>query len=360
MLSGFETQWGLLPTGFPKQNRTRNVNQNAGTLLGVRTIWFTKMLTKAGLAVLDVLHAGRDATAQELATETGYSRKQVYRVVNDLLDTGVLSESRAQHNQRVVRATDDPVVESYRHLTSNLGHVDWAALLSPATMQVCWYLDEPRRVTTIADRLGITRQAVHKALSPLKHRAMLAPAGPAYALADDLHPVLEFINTVVTHEHRNRVRRLAPGATIAWCDPKRALVHGHTAKDTDSLQSADDWDVTGLARFQTYGLQFFLASEPAFWYAPDDDLSPADIVCHTLVRTADSRRVSYAMLLIEQVGIEQEPLTETATWYDLESTIPQMYRLIDEGTDATEAMESGSHLPSAHEYAALKDQYGVA
>ncbi|KAB7519133.1 MarR family transcriptional regulator [Halosegnis rubeus] len=317
------------------------------------------MLTKAGLAILDVLSLGGDVTAQELAAETGYSRKQVYRVVDDLLDKGVLDESRAQHNQRVLRASDDPIVEAYRNLISNLGHVDWADLLSPATIQVCWYLDEPRRITTIADRLGITRQAVHKALSPLKNRAMLAPAGPEYALADDLHPLLEFANTVVRHGHRNRVRRLAPSATIAWCDPKRALVQVQTSEDTEKLQNADDWDVTGLAEFQAYGLQFFLAGEPAFWYAPDDDLTLADIVCHTLVLNTDSRRVSYAMLLIEQERIEQETLTETATWYGLDSMIPRMYRLIDEGTDADDEMEAGSPLPSAQEYAALKDQYGV-
>lgn len=318
------------------------------------------MLTKAGLAMLDVLRSGRDATVRELATETGYSRKQVYRVVDDLLEAGVLSESRAHHNQRVVRATDHPVVETYRHLTSNLGHVDWPDLLSPATLRVCWYLDEPRRVTTIATRLGITRQAVHKALSPLQNRAMLAPAGPEYALADDLQPLLEFTNAVIRDEHRNRVRQRAPSATIAWCDPKRALVRVQNAEDTARLQEADDWNVTGLAKFRAYGLQFFLAGEPAFWYAPDDDLTPADVVCHTLVSNTDSRRVSYAMLLIEQERIEQEPLTETATWYGLGSTIHAMYRLINEGTDATDELETEPPLPSAHEYEMLKDQYGVA
>ncbi len=318
------------------------------------------MLTKAGLAILDLLSSGGDATAQELAAETGYSRKQVYRVVDDLLDKGVLDKSRAKHNQRVLRASDDPIVEAYRGLTSDLGHVDWADLLSPATIQVCWYLDEPRRITTIADRLGITRQAVHKALSPLKDRAMLAPAGPEYALADDLHPLLEFANTVIRHGHRDRVRQLAPSATIAWCDPKRALVQVQTSKDTEKLQDADDWDVTGLAAFQAYGLQFFLAGEPAFWYAPDDDLTPADIICHTLTLNTDSRRVSYAMLLIEQERIEQETLTETATWYGLSSTIPRMYRLIDEDIDADDEMAAESPLPSAQEYAVLKDQYGVA
>jgi len=135
------------------------------------------MLSGTALEILDVLCSQWDATAKELAAETGHSRKQIYRVVDDLLEANLVDESRQHHNQRVVRATDDAVVEAYRHLTSKLSHVDWSKLLSPATIRVGWYLDEPRRITAIADRLGITRQAVHKALGPLKNRAMLAPSG---------------------------------------------------------------------------------------------------------------------------------------------------------------------------------------
>ncbi|ELZ21075.1 hypothetical protein C475_18993 [Halosimplex carlsbadense 2-9-1] len=109
-----------------------------------------------------------------------------------------------------------------------------------------------------------------------------------------------------------------------------------------------------------YGLQFFLAGEPAFWYAPDDDLTSAEVVCHTLALDADSRRVSYAMLLIETEQIDREALTETATWYDMESMISSMCQFIDEDFDTMEGTERGVPLPSAEEYAALKDQYGVA
>ncbi|MFK5604656.1 helix-turn-helix domain-containing protein [Haloferax volcanii] len=316
------------------------------------------MLSKTGIAVLDALSSGREATARELAADTGNSRKQVYRVVDEMIEAGLVRETRGHHNLRVVRATDDPVVEAYRRLASKLGHVAWPELLSPATVRVCWFLDEPRRVTAIADRLGITRQAVHKALSPLKNRAMLAPSGPEYALADDLRPLLEFARALVAHEHRVRVRALAPSATVEWCDPKRALVRVHDPEDTDTLQSAENWELTGLARFRAYGLRFFLAGEPAFWYAPDEPLTPAEVVCHTLVLDADSRRASYALLLIEQKRIDREALTETATWYGVEQTISQMYAFLDEGVDADD--EGGVRLPSPGEYAALKDQYGVA
>ncbi|ELZ20823.1 hypothetical protein C475_19528 [Halosimplex carlsbadense 2-9-1] len=315
------------------------------------------MLTEAGLAVIGALHTGREATVAELAADTEYSQAHLYDILDDLLGAGLLDERRGPSNQRVVRVTNHPVVEAYRTLQADLGHVDWADLLSPSTLRVCWYLDEPRRVAEIADRLDRTRQAVHKALSPLMHRAMLSPSGPEYALNKELAPLLSFARAVVRHEHRSRVREVAPSAVVEWCDPSRALVRVQNSEDTDALEVASEWQLTGLARFAEYGLQFFLADKPVFWYAPEEELTPAEVVCHTLVLDSGSRRVSYAMLLIEQLDIDQETLTETARWYELEAAVTAMYPPLQGAFDAS--AESSVVLPSEAEYAALKAQYGV-
>ena len=316
------------------------------------------MLTKAGLAVIDALATGREATAVDLAAETDYSRAHLYDVLDALVDAGLLVERRGPNNQRQIRLADHPVVEAYRTLHSELGHVEWADLLSPATLRVCWYLDEPRRVSAIAERLDITRQGVHKALSPLKHRAMLAPSGPEYALGEDLAPLLAFARAVVRHEHRSRVRALAPSATVEWCDPERALVCVQTRADTDGLEAAPDWELTGLARFEAYGLQFFLAGEPAFWYAPDAALTPAEVVCHTLALDRGARRVSYAMLLIEHLDIDQETLMDTAQRYDLDAVVAAMSQSLQGTFDVADDVPIA--LPSEAEFTALKAQYGVS
>ena len=316
------------------------------------------MVSRAGLAVIDVLSTGRRATPAALAKETEYSQSHIYEVLDNLLEAGILAEKRGPNNQRKVRVADHPVVEAYRRLQSELSHVKWADLLSPATLRVCWFLDEPRRVTDIAERLNITRQAVHKALSPLKDRAMLSPSGPEYAVSDDLAPLLSFTQTVVTFEHRSRSREIAPSATIEWCDPKRALIRVQTAEDTAALLDAPDWQVTGLGRFEEYGLQFFLAGEPAFWYAPNEELTPVDIVCHTLVLDSGSRRVSYTMLLIDKLDIDRERLTDTATWYDIEATVTTMCQAVQGEFDGSQ--DPPVVLPSESEYIALKEQYGVA
>lgn len=316
------------------------------------------MLTRAGIAVIDALSSGRDATPADLADETGYSQAHMYEVLDELRTAGLLDEARGPNNLRRVQLATHPVIEAYRTLRSTLSHIPWAEILTPANLRVCWFLDEPRRLAEIADRLDVTRQAVHNAISPLKHRAMLAPAGPEYALHDELSPLLAFAEAVVTAEHRSRTRTIAPSATVEWCDPKRALVRIQTAADTDALQRASAWRRTGLAKYGDYGLQFFLASEPAFWYAPDEELDPADVVCHTLLLESGPRRVSYSMLVIETCDIHQETLTDLATWYDLEPVVTAMYRALREGFEGS--AEVPVDLPTESAYQALKNQYGVS
>ena len=314
------------------------------------------MLSSAGLAVLGVLHNGGAATPAELAVATEHSQKHLYEVLDTLMSAGILTESRGNKNQRRVQVTEHPVVEAYRALQANLGHVDWAALLSPATIRVCWYLDEPRRVTEIASRLDITRQGVYNALNPLKGRALLSPSGPKYALSAELDPLLGFVRAVVRHDHHQRLQDCAPSALIEWCDPKRALVSVQTPDDTDALQSASEWQLTGLARFQEYGLQFYLGGEPAFWYGPDAELTPAQVVCHTLIRDHGSRHVSYGMVLCAHLDLDRETMVDTARWYNLEPVVTAMYRALDGDFD----ISTDIPLPSKREFVALKEQYGVA
>lgn len=315
------------------------------------------MLTNAALAVVAALTGGREATVADLASATEYSKPHLYDVVDELLDDGLLEARRGPNNNRSLRLTDHPVADAYRTLAAALPHVEWADLLSPATLRVCWFLDEPHRVSEIASRLQIARQNVHKALAPLKNRAMLSPSGPAYALSEDLKPLHTFARAVIRHGHHSRARAVAPSATIEWCDPLRALIRVQTSADTATLTNDSEWQVTGLARFADYDLQFFLADEPTFWYGPAGTLSPADVVCHTLVRDSGSRRVSYAMLVIEQEEIDQMELTQLAHWYELEATVTAIYRWLEDGP--AEPTDAPIVLPSTQEYTALKEQYGV-
>jgi hypothetical protein len=110
------------------------------------------VFTNAGIALIDALHDGREATVHELVDETGLSASQIYRTADELHTAGLTAESRAHHNQRILRVTGHPVIEAYRNLVSKLGHVDWPDLLSPATIRICWLLDSrPRDAHNVFD-----------------------------------------------------------------------------------------------------------------------------------------------------------------------------------------------------------------
>jgi len=290
------------------------------------------MLTKAGLAVIGALSTGREATAADLAMETEYSQTHLYDVLDELLESGLLAEHRGANNQREVSLTDHPVVEAYRALRSNSDTLNGPTFSRRLHSGYAGISTSP----DVCLRLPSDSRLLGKASTRRCHRSSIArcyPLRPRVRVGEDLSPLLTFARAVVRHEHRSRVRGLAPSATVEWCDPKRALVRVQTAEDTEALEAATDWQLTGLARFAEYGLQFFLAGEPAFWYAPDEELTPGEVVCHTLALDSGSRRVSYAMLLIEALDIDQETLTDTATWYDLETTVAAMYQALQEGVE---------------------------
>ena len=64
------------------------------------------------------------------------------------------------------------------------------------------------------------------------------------------------------------------------------------------------------------------------------------------------------MLLIGKLDIDQKTLTNTATWYGLESTVAAMYQALQ--GSVTDADEIPVVLPSESEFITLKEQYGVA
>jgi acyl-coenzyme A synthetase/AMP-(fatty) acid ligase len=62
--------------------------------------------------------------------------------------------------------------------------------------------------------------------------------------------------------------------------------------------------------------------------------------------------------LIEKLNIEQESLTEMATWYDLEKAVAAMYQCLHDEFKGSD--DVSIFLPSESEFSALKEQYGVS
>lgn len=310
--------------------------------------------TPAGLEVLLAVAEDPGSDLGTLTDRLGRSRRHLNRVVSALTDAGHLTETSTATGARQFGLGNSTVATRCRELCTQHQHVEWAALLTPHRLDVCWYLDESRRVSAIATSLDCTRQYVSQAVRALKRRGMLAETGPDYRLREEFRPLVAFARAVVRAAHRQAAGEHAPDVMVEWCDPRRALVVPATAAGSDGLADAEEWAVTGLARFADYGLQFHLGGQPSFWRdTTGQPLTAADVCCHSLVRRADSRRLSYALLLIESEDIAPDTLEAAAARYGVEAAVDGLLTAAIEGVDATD-------LPlSASEYDQLRAQYEV-
>lgn len=314
------------------------------------------MITSGELNVLEATLDFRVTTVDDITAHTGYSRGHVYRLVDSLEEKRLIEEENESTNRRLVTPLPVATVESYRELRVRHSHVDWPSLLTPALLRSTALLNEPRRVSTIAERLDISRQAAHNTLRTLGDRAMLSGGGPKYAIREDMKELWHFACDAVVHEHRLRARSLSPSATIRWGDPLRAVVNVHTGTDADALDAHSNWSVTGLAGFREYGLTYYLPGQPTFWYGPDHPAPLEELVCHALLVDQGIRRTGACMLLIESESIQRENLMEEAEWYNLTQEIEAIYGAIEDGEFGNFGQ---NFLPSSNEYDDWKTQYGV-
>lgn len=316
------------------------------------------MLSHTALTIFDVLCTTPTATPETLAEETTHDIPEIERTINTLLETDLLKQTPTTAVQLAVH----PVTEAYRTLNATAGHIDWPELLTPAAITLCWYLNTPTPLTPIANRLNTPEKTLRNTLEPLQHQAIITTpqshtTEQLYTLANNLNTALHaFLTELIRDTHRRRVRSYAPTATIPWCDPQRALVHPHTRTDTQTLTEHPEWNLTGLAKFTDYNLQFFLATEPCFWYAPTEP-TIADIACHTLLLEADSRRTKYTLLLLDSQHISENTAVETATWYDLNTEITALYDFLHNRPITTDPQTIS--LPTKHAYTELKTQYNI-
>lgn len=306
------------------------------------------MISPTALGVVDYLVFHAEATVDELAAATGQPIDDVPETLDSLNDYSLVSTSR-DDDERLATLADHAVNHAYADFITKHSHVDWPDFLDPDIIRVCWFLDEPRRAEYIADRLGVADRRVHDAIQRLNDRAMLDPAGPEYALTDDLRSLHAFAAALFAHDHRQRLHDAAPTARLRWCDPVNALTRAVTPDDTDALLADDDWHLTGLAAYRDHGLKFYLAGEPAFWYG--DPLDGADLVAHTLALDDDARHAGYAMLLIAHLELDGDPLRDTARPLGRVDHIDALLDALDGNYDADHP------LPSPHEYDELRDQY---
>ncbi|TKX72369.1 MarR family transcriptional regulator [Halorubrum sp. GN11_10-6_MGM] len=304
------------------------------------------MLRRIELEVLATIDRGD--TISELATKLDHSESYLSRGVGDLVEKGLVYTERDGRRKRVV-PSDSRAVELYQDLVRQYSHIDFPELLTGKTLEVLYYLDEPRTVAEIAEQSDNYRNTVNRVLKRFRDRGLVGTDDGRYDFNADFDRLHEFARQLTHHLHRQRLEAVASKGTILWEDYDEFLAQAETEIDANGFYE------TGLARFASFDLQFLLTDHRYYVYSEEPDaLSPAELCCHTLLVDDGSRYRSYCLLLLSHVDVDEDDLRTQAAKYDLEDKIIALLRYLETHGDVRD-----DRLPEWDEFQKLATEYEI-
>ncbi|PSQ30110.1 transcriptional regulator TrmB [Halobacteriales archaeon SW_6_65_46] len=304
------------------------------------------MLRRIELEVLATVDRGD--TISELATKLDHSESYLSRAVADLVEKGLIYTERDGRRKRVV-PSDALAVELYQDLVRQHSHIEFPELLTGKALEVLYYLDQPRTVAEIADRSDNYRNTINRVLKRFRNRGLVGTDDGRYEFNADFDRLHEFARELAHHLHRHRLEAVAPKGTILWEDYDEFLAQAETEID------ANEFHETGLAQFAAFDLQFLLTDRRYYRYSEDlDEVSPAELCCHTLLIDDGSRHRSYCLLLLSHVDVDEEDLRAQAATYGLEDEIDALLRYLE-----THGEIGDDRLPEWDEFQELAAGYEV-
>ncbi len=304
------------------------------------------MLRRIELEVLATVERGD--TISELATKLDHSESYLSRAVGDLVEKRLVYTER-DGRRKCVTPSDSRAVEIYQDLVRQHSHIDFPELLTGKALEVLYYLDQPRTVTDVAERSGNYRNTVNRILKRLRDRGLVGTDDSCYHFNGDFDRLHKFARELVHHLHRQRLESVGPNGTILWRDYDEFL------SQTEIEIEAENFHETGLARFAAFDLQFLLTRHRYYLYSEDlEEVSPAELCCHTLLIDDGSRHHSYCLLLLSHVDIDKSDLREQAAKYGLDDEIDTLLRYLE-----TQGAADSDRLPEWDEFQKLAADYEV-
>lgn len=305
------------------------------------------MYTEAEFRVLAA--ARSEPTVSALAKDLDRSVNYVSELLDRLEEEGLTYTTRVGKTKHVYRS-GARAIELFDKFVQRYPHIPFPELLGGATLRVLYHLDSPASATTLADRAGVHRSTVYRSLSPLRHRGIVYQDDGRFALNDEFEELATLAREFAHHRNRNRVEAHVDTYALLWESLDEFLVQ------TDEPIEADAFHVTGPERFQAYDLPLLARQRRYYLYSEStDEISPADLCCHTLVIGDDTRSRSYCLLLLSKVDVDRDELLDVAAQYDVEDSVRSLVEYLD--TDGETRTET---LPTWDEFRNLADEYGIA
>lgn len=302
------------------------------------------MLSRAELGTLQSLNS--EKTVSELSEELDYSLSYTSEVVSKLEGKGLI-ETRKKGRQKRVSTSESRATELYLNLVQSHGHVDWAELLSGKAVEILYYLGEPTSVSEVAEKTDNYRATVHRILKEFINRGIVQEQDNQYRLNEEFLSVNDFAEEYFHQIHKEITSSSLPAESdslqetkhetrlnnfekenafydILWENPQSFLLSTNENLRIDS----SEFYPTGPERFQEYGIELVPTNKRYYFYDEDiDDISPQELVCHTLLIDDGTRYRTYCLLLIEKEGIHEE-VQEASKKYGIEELVNSLIRYL--------------------------------
>jgi len=192
------------------------------------------------------------------------------------------------------------------------------------------------------------RNTVNRVLKRFRNCGLVGTDDGRYDFNGDFDRLHEFARELAHHLHRQRLESVAPKGTILWEDHDKFLAQTETEIDAEGFHE------TGLARFAAFDLQFLLTDHRYYLYSEHvEEISSAELCCHTLLIDDDSRYRSYCLLLLSHVDVDEDDLRERAAKYGLEDEIDALLQYLETHGG------SGRPSPRVVEFQELAAEYEI-
>ena len=315
------------------------------------------MISKSQLQLLSYIinYSDQGMSISTLAGRLGWSVGHTSRAVSELETRGCVRTRDAGH-QKLVTLTDIEPVEQLETLVSEYSHVDFPNLIAGSGLQLLYYLDRHRTATELAEVSDVSRATVYRRLDDLQAVGIIGKSTSHYQLNDPFSTLPSIARGLVHHKHRREAERYADGVSIVWETHNEYLFA--CKGDIDS----DEFHLTGPSLFAEFDIPLITRSRRHYFRRPRiTTVSPAELVCHTLLIDDDPRYRIYCLLLIKQEEIGRGTLKERAQHYDPEADI-DLLAVVDELIEylEVEGAVTSDRLPSWEDFKSTAADYEIS
>ena len=301
-----------------------------------------------------VVGSGSEVGISTLADQLDWSAGHTSRIVSELEAYGYV-QTKQSGRQKLVSPTDIEPIEQLEGLLAEYSHMDLSDLIAGAGLLVLYYLDQGRTATELAELSGVSQATIYRRLDNFQRVGVVGKSKSWYRLNDPFAQLASIARGLLHQKHRHEAKRHASGLNFLWES------HDEFLFACNSDVAADGFYLTGPALFEAFDIPL-LTRDRQHYFRTDrlSEITPAELVCHTLLIDDGPRYRTYCLLLMERQDIERTALREHAEHYLPEAT-NDLRAIVDELIDylETDGTTTTEQLPEWEDFKQTARDYEI-